>query len=146
MKLKCSGKIRSHDFLFWCVVSVLSGLLYPHVCQQHSLWFLPMCLSCLSLLCPLRFPLNCRLYARKDCAITEGLVILSLCLLGPPRFGATAHYTSLVGSAKKVVVVHSYSISCEIQVLRFFGAGKGEEVMITMFLCFPFQFLLVTQE
>jgi len=58
----------------------------------------------------------------------EGLVILSLCLLGPPRFSATAHCTSLVGSAKKVVVVPSFSISCEMKFLCFLGAGKGEEV------------------
>ena len=76
----------------------------------------------------------------------EGLVILSLCLLVPPHFSATAHYTSLVGSAKKVVVVHSFPISCEVKVFCFFGAGKGEEVMIIMFLCFSSQLLLVTQE
>lgn len=74
----------------------------------------------------------------------EGLVILSLCLLVPPHFSATARCTLLVGSAKKVVMVHSFSISCEMQVLRFFGAGKGEEVVIFIFLSFPFHLLMVT--
>lgn len=141
------AKLVLVGFLFWYVVSLLSGFLYPHICQQHSLWFLLMCPSCLSLLWPLRFPPNCRPCARKVCAITEGLAILSLCLPGPPRFGATARCTSPVGSAKKVVVVPSFSTSCEIQVLGFFEAGKGGEVIIIItFLCFSSQSLLVTPE
>lgn len=93
-----------------------------------------MCLSCLSLLCPLRFSPHCHLYARMDCAIMEGLVILSLCLLGPPHFSATAHYTSLVGSAKKVVVGHSFCISCEMQFLCFLELEKRKRWLST---CFP---------
>lgn len=130
--------------MFSSFVFILSGLLYLHICQQHSLRFLTICRNCLSLLCPLQVPLNYHPYARRDCAATEGLVIPSLCLVGPPHFSVTAHCTSLVGSAKKVVVAHSFYIICEMHVLRSFGTRKGEEVMIIMFLCFPSQLLVVT--
>lgn len=67
----------------------------------------------------------------------EGLVIHSLCPLGPPRSSATAHYTSLVDSVKKVIVINSSSTSYEMKVLFWFGDKKGEEVLIATFLFIP---------
>lgn len=126
-----------------CCLSLVSESLYPHIYQQHSLWFLLMCLTCLTLVCPLRLPLHCHLCARKDCAITEGLVTLSLCLLGPPRSSVTAHCTSLGDSVKKVTVINFFPVSYEMKVLFCFGDEKGEEVLIVIFLCFLSQLLLL---
>lgn len=67
----------------------------------------------------------------------EGLVIHSLCPLGPPRSSVTAHYTSLVDSVKKVIVINSSSTSYEMKVLFWFGDEKGEEVLIATFLFIP---------
>lgn len=123
-------------FLFWYVVSLLSESLYPHICQQHSLWFLLMCLTCLTLVYPLRFPLNYRLYARKDCAIMEGLVTLSLFLPEPPPSSVTARYISLVDSVKKVIVINFFPISYEMQVLFCFGSEKGRKHWLSYFSAF----------